>query len=201
MNLTRGSTILLHLTSLSGAWEIGGLGPTAYQFVDFLKALGQSWCQILPLGPTGDGNSSYICYCVLAGNPMPISSEKLVEDEFASAADAKRTPSFPAQYVNYCRAIQYNKRSVFEKSFKPNPLSNIHVDKSSFCSRQACFLNRRLFPLFVLVLERDPWEIRVGSMEHPLVENAGRPRDSDNRVRTGQVFLCVLTANAGRAFQ
>ena len=75
MSFSRASGILLHPTSLPGRFAIGDLGPAAYQFADFLVASGQRLWQVLPLGPTGYGDSPYACYSAFAGNTMLISPE------------------------------------------------------------------------------------------------------------------------------
>ncbi len=58
----RASGILLHPTSFPSPFGIGDLGTNAYQLIDFLKESSQQYWQILPLGPTGFGNSPYMCY-------------------------------------------------------------------------------------------------------------------------------------------
>ena len=78
MRFPRSSGILLHPTSLPGPFGIGDLGPEAYRWVDFLAESGQGLWQILPLGPTGYGDSPYQCFSAFAGNPLLISPEKLV---------------------------------------------------------------------------------------------------------------------------
>ncbi len=78
MSFPRQSGILLHPTSLPGPFGIGDLGPQAYAFADFLVAAGQSLWQVLPLGPTGYGDSPYACYSAFAGNTLLISPEQLV---------------------------------------------------------------------------------------------------------------------------
>lgn len=80
MHTTRKSGILLHPTSLPGSGGIGSLGGEARSFVDFLAAAGQSLWQVLPLGPTGYGNSPYSCYSAFAGNPLLINLETLVAE-------------------------------------------------------------------------------------------------------------------------
>lgn len=80
MKFPRASGILLHPTSLPGKYGIGDLGPEAFSFVDFLVEAGQAYWQILPLGPTGYGDSPYNCFSAFAGNTLLISPEKLVED-------------------------------------------------------------------------------------------------------------------------
>lgn len=69
----RSSGILLHPTSLPGPDGIGDLGPEAYRWVDFLHASGTQLWQILPLGPTGYGDSPYQCFSAFAGNPFLVS--------------------------------------------------------------------------------------------------------------------------------
>src|SRR5262249_46289935 len=73
MELPRSSGILLHPTSLPGSHGIGDLGPAAFAFVDFLETCGQKWWQMLPIGPTGYGNSPYQSPSSFAGNPLLIS--------------------------------------------------------------------------------------------------------------------------------
>ncbi|GAB4436752.1 MAG: 4-alpha-glucanotransferase [Chloroflexi bacterium OHK40] len=95
MRFPRSSGVLLHPTSLPGPWGIGDLGPAAYAFVDFLVAAGQGLWQILPLGPTGYGDSPYQCFSAVAGNPLLVSLDALVghgllsAEEVAAAADGQ----------------------------------------------------------------------------------------------------------------
>ncbi|MDE3076940.1 MAG: 4-alpha-glucanotransferase, partial [Chloroflexota bacterium] len=72
--------MLLHVTSLPGGQGIGDLGSEAYRFIDWLAAAGQQSWQILPLGPTGYGDSPYASSSAFAGNPLLISLERLVEE-------------------------------------------------------------------------------------------------------------------------
>ncbi len=76
----RGSGILMHITSLPGPYGVGTMGKYAYAFVDFLKKAGQSYWQVLPLTPTGYGNSPYQSYSTFAGNPYLIDLDLLVEE-------------------------------------------------------------------------------------------------------------------------
>lgn len=79
MPLERASGILLHVTSLPSLGGIGDLGPAAYRFADFLHAAKQRVWQVLPLSPTGYGNSPYAALSAFAGNPLLISLEKLAD--------------------------------------------------------------------------------------------------------------------------
>ncbi|BCR06037.1 4-alpha-glucanotransferase [Desulfuromonas versatilis] len=87
MKLKRSSGILLHPTSLPGPFGIGSLGIEAYRFIDLLSGAGQSVWQILPLGPTGYGDSPYSCFSAFAGNPLLICLERLVEEGELEAED------------------------------------------------------------------------------------------------------------------
>ena len=76
----RASAVLLHITSLPGPYGVGTLGREAYEFVDFLKRAGQKYWQILPLGPTGYGDSPYQTDSAFAGNPYLIELDTLAAE-------------------------------------------------------------------------------------------------------------------------
>jgi 4-alpha-glucanotransferase len=104
MTFPRASGILLHPTSLPGRFGIGDLGPAAYRFADFLVSSGQSLWQVLPLGPTGYGDSPYAGYSAFAGNTLLISPEKLFEDGLLSQSEIDEIPSLPDDKVDFGRA-------------------------------------------------------------------------------------------------
>jgi 4-alpha-glucanotransferase len=110
MRLQRSSGILLHPTSLPGPWGIGDLGPAAYQFVDFLAAAGQSLWQILPLGPTGYGDSPYQCFSAVAGNPLLVSLDALVDHGLLTRTElveAASDRSFDPDSVDYGAVMDF----------------------------------------------------------------------------------------------
>ena len=76
--MQRSSGILMPVFSLPSPYGIGTLGQAARAFVDFLKAAGQTWWQILPVGPTGYGDSPYQSFSAYAGNPYLIDLDLLV---------------------------------------------------------------------------------------------------------------------------
>lgn len=76
----RASGILLPVSSIPSAYGIGSFSKEAYEFVDFLEKAGQSYWQILPLGPTGYGDSPYQSFSTFAGNPYYIDFEELIEE-------------------------------------------------------------------------------------------------------------------------
>ncbi len=85
MHLDRSAGVLLHVTSLPGAFGVGDLGPGARRFVDFLEQAGQQVWQMLPLGPTVQGHSPYSCYSAFAGNPLLISLDDLLDAGWLSS--------------------------------------------------------------------------------------------------------------------
>src|SRR5262249_28972088 len=110
MSFPRASGILLHPTSLPGRFGIGDLGAAAYEFVDFLEETGQALWQILPLGPTGYGDSFSSCLSAFAGNSLLISLEALVADGLLDQRDIDNAPDFPLSPpypIDYGRVIEF----------------------------------------------------------------------------------------------
>ena len=107
MRFPRSSGILLHPTSLPGRYGIGDLGQEASHFVDFLVAAQQSLWQILPLGPTGYGDSPYQGLSAVAGNPLLISPDVLVADGLLTPEEVRDVPSFPAEQVAFSAVIPF----------------------------------------------------------------------------------------------
>ena len=112
MNQPRSSGVLLHPTSLPGRYGIGDLGPQAYRLIDFLVAARQSLWQVLPLGPTGYGDSPYASFSSHAGNPLLIDLQKLVEEGDLPAGWLEAVPGFPAHRVDYGPVIAFKMRML-----------------------------------------------------------------------------------------
>lgn len=112
----RQSGILLHISSLPGPGGIGSLGQEAYDFADFLKASGMHLWQVLPMGPTGYGESPYQSSSVFAGNPMLISCARLKEEGLLDyRPEEEFTPEDPAQ-VDF-PAVRQNKDMLLRRCF------------------------------------------------------------------------------------
>ena len=116
MKFPRRSGILLHPTSLPGRYGIGDLGPAAYHFVDWLVEAGQQIWQVLPLGPTGYGDSPYQNFSAFAGNPLLISLDQLIEQGLLTEADLSERPLFPAERVDFGVLIPW-KMSILRSAF------------------------------------------------------------------------------------
>jgi 4-alpha-glucanotransferase len=107
--------ILLHPTSLPGPHGIGDLGPGAMAFLDFLHETGQGLWQVLPLGPTGYGDSPYQCFSAFAGNPLLVSLERLSEEGLVTAAELRPLAGLPEREVDYGRVIEH-RQPLFAKA-------------------------------------------------------------------------------------
>ncbi|MDX9754401.1 MAG: 4-alpha-glucanotransferase [bacterium] len=107
MRFPRCSGILLHPTSFPSRYGIGEIGSEAYRFLDFLAHSGQSLWQVLPLGPTGYGDSPYQCFSAFAGNPLLLSLEDLVKEKLLQAEDIQDPPAFPEDKIDYGWVIPY----------------------------------------------------------------------------------------------
>ena len=149
----RASGILLHPTSFPSRFGIGDLGKEAYRFLDFLDHSFQRVWQILPLGPTGYGNSPYLCYSALAGNPLLISPEKLVEAELLSEEDFVNLPEFSLDFIDYDLVIS-TKMPLLQKAFdnfKLNPSKEQEKKFKEFCQQHIYWLDD--YALFMSIKE------------------------------------------------
>src|SRR4030081_2980849 len=116
MTFPRASGLLLHPTSLPGRFGIGDFGVEAYHFAGFLLAGGQSLWQVLPLGPTGYGDSPYACYSAFAGNTLLVSPEQLVADGLLAKDDLANFPELEKERVDF-EAVHKYKDSILSKAF------------------------------------------------------------------------------------
>ena len=107
MRFERASGVLLHPTSLPGPYGIGDLGPQAHGWIDFLARTGTGLWQVLPLGPTGYGDSPYQCFSAFAGNPYLISPDALIQDGLLTGDDLVDAPEFPTGEVDYGAVIPW----------------------------------------------------------------------------------------------
>jgi len=160
MRFPRQSGILMHPTSLPGRYGIGELGDEAVRFVDFLAAAGQAYWQVLPLSPTGYGDSPYQGLSAFAGNPMLISPEKLAELGHLSAADLEAMPHFPNDRVDFGPVI-YHRTNLLNQAFanfSTHAPDSQRAAFADFCEAQGAWLED--FALFMALKEAHdlrPW--------------------------------------------
>ena len=112
----RQSGILMHILSLPGKGGVGTLGQEAYDFVDFLKASGMQLWQMLPVGPTGYGESPYQCSSIFAGNPLMISLPRLKEEGLLSFEESELFVPAREDQIDYA-AVRANKELLLRRAF------------------------------------------------------------------------------------
>ena len=113
----RQSGVLMHISSLPGAYGIGSFGQTAYDFVDFLVRTKQRYWQILPLGTTSYGDSPYQSFSAFAGNTHFIDLDILVEQGLLRSQILKVLTLVAISEVDYAK-IYYARRPLLEKAVK-----------------------------------------------------------------------------------
>jgi 4-alpha-glucanotransferase len=141
--------LLLHPTSLPGRHGIGELGAEATAFLDFLSEAGVRLWQILPLGPTGYGDSPYQCFSAFAGNPLLISLDRLAEAGLLASTVRTGGPSLPEREVDFGRVID-SKRPLLAKAFAAFEMQASAAQREAleaFRARNAIWL--RDFSLFM----------------------------------------------------
>ncbi len=164
---------------------MGALGPAARRFIDFLRASGQRYWQVLPLGPTGFGDSPYACLSSFAGNPLLISFEQLVADGYLAADDAADVPDDDPTRIDYGSVINA-KLAVLQRAwerFCESPPDGVATHFERFCQNESAWLDD--YALYVALK----------------AENGGRPWhewDAPLRDRAADAMLQARTALAGR---
>lgn len=153
MKFTRSSGVILHPTSFPGPDGIGDLGPEAYQWVNYLHKCGFGLWQILPLGPTGYGDSPYQAFSAFAGNPYLISPTLLLDSDLLTSEDLADRPDFPSDQVDFGNVIQW-KIKLLDRAFQRYQSStenNLTNEIAEFRTAEASWLDD--FALFMAIKE------------------------------------------------
>lgn len=157
---SRVSGILLHPTSLPGPPGIGDLGPAAHRFVDFLARAGQRRWLVLPLGPTGYGDSPYACTSSFAGNPLLISPETLAADGYLAPEDVG-APDLDPRRVDYAAVHRYKEMLLARAwdRFERRPPAGAAEAFAAFCRAEGAWLeDYALFSAVRRHLGGAPWQ-------------------------------------------
>ena len=139
----RRAGVLLPVSSLPGKYGIGTFGKAAYDWVDYLKASGQSLWQILPLGPTGYGDSPYQSFSTFAGNPYFIDLEKLIEEKLVTQAECDALDwGGSERYVDYEKMFT-SRFAILRKAYSRALRKGLLTDKAfmSFCRKNKSWLD------------------------------------------------------------
>jgi 4-alpha-glucanotransferase len=177
----RSSGVLLHPTSLPGPWGIGDLGDAAYRFVDFLVESGQRLWQILPLNPTGYGDSPYQSPSAFAGNPLLINPERLVTEGLLEPAAIASTSgqhihAFSPDHVDY-DAVTAFKMPLLQRSFEHFRTGVVpkHTQAfEEFCHENADWLDD--YALFIAIKEMhdgasiSTWDRNIATRDEPTIK-------------------------------
>lgn len=115
--MKRSAGVLLPIFSLPSPYGFGSLGAEARAFADFLHAAGQSWWQILPVGPTGQGNSPYTSESTLAGNPYFIDLDLLAEEGLLTPTELEPARVSASEQVDY-PALRKSHETLLRKAFQ-----------------------------------------------------------------------------------
>ncbi|MEH1967882.1 MULTISPECIES: 4-alpha-glucanotransferase [unclassified Nostoc] len=187
MPFPRSSGILLHPTSFPSRFGVGDLGLEAYRFIDFLKESHQQYWQVLPLGPTGYGNSPYMCYSAMAGNPLLISPEKLLEEGLLTEQDFANLPAFPVEKVDFEQVVPI-KIGLLKKAcenFRVNATPIQQKEFAGFCDSKAYWLdNYALFMALKDANENANWH----SWEPEFVKRQPEALAQVERRLNGEIF-------------
>ena len=155
---------------------MGDMGIEAYRFIDFLVESDQQYWQVLPLGPTGYGNSPYSCYSAMAGNPLLINPELLRDKELLADEDFANLPEFPLDYVDFERAIALKvpllKKACENFKAKASPMQQ--KEFSGFCQSKENWLED--YALFMALKDNfggvswNNWEPEIARREPESLE-------------------------------
>ena len=206
MKFERSSGILLHPTSLPGPYGIGDLGPQAYQFTDWLSSTGCKLWQVLPLGPTGYGDSPYQCFSAFAGNPYLISPELLIQDGLLTQGDLSNIPDFNASRVNFGLLIPW-KLNLLLKAFSRFILSaveGLHKEFDYFCAENAAWLDD--YALFMSLKEANgggawnAWDKSIRTRKKSAIDKARKKHQESVQRYSFYQFLFFRQWNKVRAY-
>ena len=129
--MKRSAGILLPISSLTSKYGIGCFDKKAYEFVDYLKEAGQSYWQILPLGPTSYGDSPYQSFSTFAGNPYYIDLNELVLNGLLTKEECEQVGFKDDDDIDY--GLLYSKRyALLKKAFERSGIT-IDTDFIRFC--------------------------------------------------------------------
>jgi 4-alpha-glucanotransferase len=177
LNATRSAGILLHPTSLPGPYGIGDLGGSAYRWVDRLAQAKQTWWQMLPLNPTGLGDSPYSSFSAFAGNPLLVSPDALAEWGLVRRENLGAL-QLPEGRVDYGAVIE-RKTALLKTAwdnFRSGAVAWLRQEFEAFAAEQSWLDD---FALFMAIKESrggQPWQLWPEGLRHRLAEALERAR-------------------------
>ena len=199
MNLPRSSGVLLHPTSLPGSYGIGELGEEARAWVDWLAAAGQQFWQVMPLGPTGYGDSPYQAFSAFAGNPYLICLDTLREEDLLQDIDFDVVPDFSPDRVDF--GLQYIWRnqmlsrafSHFEAARSEQQMGKLAAEFEAFRQTEAHWLGD--YTLFMALkneqggLPWNAWPLPIRGRDEGAISEANERLKRETERYAFQQFL------------
>lgn len=187
--------VLLHPTSLPGPYGVGDLGDELIAFLDWASSAGMGVWQVLPLNPAGYGNSPYGCLSSVAGNPLLISPQRLLQEGLILADAIAQVPSFPTDHVDYAAAVTWKTallRGAF-KRFETSGAPDMRRALSLFEAEEREWLDD--YALFMALKERTEekpwweWETTLAKREPAATRKARKELNDDIRFHKFAQFL------------
>lgn len=182
MDTVRRSGVLLHLTSLPGRYGVGSMDQAAYDWVDFLARTRQTLWQVLPLGPTGYGDSPYQSFSSFAGNPYLISLDTMAAEGLLDRAHLDEAPEFPRNAVDYGALYTWKLPLLrqaagrFAQRAASAEHAELQAEYAAFCAANSDWLDD--FALFMALkdahngLPWNQWEMDLRSRNPAALETA-----------------------------
>jgi 4-alpha-glucanotransferase len=157
MRFPRASGVLLHPTSLPGPHGSGDLGPSAYHFIDWLAAAGQTLWQILPLGGIGPGNSPYMSSSAFAGNCLLIDLNELHRHGWLTTSELQPESAFDEYRLAFDKVVPWrmSRLELAANEFSKSVIKKEFAAFAQFRQSQAAWLAD--YALFMTLAELNDW--------------------------------------------
>ncbi len=153
----RSAGVLVHPTSLPGRYGAGDIGDELTSFLDWAASAGMHLWQVLPLNPPGYGNSPYNCVSSLAGNPLLISPQRLLQEHLLTADDIGEVPAFPVDHVDFDRVLPW-KVALLRRAWARFEANGVSEELERFANDEREWLDD--FALYMAIKEQlggSPW--------------------------------------------
>lgn len=199
----RSSGVLLHISSLPSPYGIGTFGRAAYAFVDFLSSAGQRYWQILPIGPTGYGDSPYQSFSSFAGNPYFIDLDLLREQGLLTKQELTAA-DFGADPAHVDFAKQYAVRIPILRRAYERFSERLTGEFLEFCRRQSVWLDS--YALFMAIKDEnggapfDQWSDGLKFRRRGAIDRAERRLGRDVGFYKFLQYMFSLQWDALRAY-
>jgi len=202
MKFERASGIILHPTSLPSPYGIGDLGEQAYQWIDFLSRCGCQIWQILPLDPTGYGDSPYQCFSAFAGNPYLISPDTLLSQDLLEPNDLDNLPPFSMERVDFGTLIPW-KLGLLDRAyarFHALQPAELKQEYTQFIGEQSAWLDD--FALFMALKEYyggspwTTWEVKLRDRQPQALHEARQDHSEAIQKQAFRQFIFFQQWNA-----